>query len=205
MLKKLISLALFSLTSLSLSAAPATFDFNDPKGVNHVMFMLDAPLEFISGTGKDITGTVDFDVEAPEATQGEIIVGTTSLAVTNPKMTKVMLGKKWLNAKVNSDIRFKFDSLTVDSHEGAITKGHVTGVLSFLGVDKEITAPVLISFVEGGAKQRGMAEGDLLVVRSEFSIKLDEFGLDINPASRLKVSNEPVIKVVIAGYPKSAE
>ena len=33
-----------------LSAAPMDFDFKDPKGVNNVVFKLDAPLEAINGT-----------------------------------------------------------------------------------------------------------------------------------------------------------
>jgi polyisoprenoid-binding protein YceI len=205
MYKKLLSLTLLTTSSLVLSAAPATFDFSDPKGVNHVLFMLDAPLEFISGTGTGISGTVDFDPAAPERTTGEIILTTDSLTVSNQKMTEVMHGNKWLNVAVNSNIRFSFNSLDVVSQQESTTTGNVTGTLSFLGVDQEMTVPVRITFVAGGAEQRGQAKGDLLVVRSEFPINLDTFGLNINPATRLKVSNEPQIKVIIAGYPKAEQ
>jgi hypothetical protein len=38
-------------------AAPQTFDFKDPKGVNNVQFKLDAPLEAITGTATGISGS----------------------------------------------------------------------------------------------------------------------------------------------------
>ena len=42
------------------------FDFKDPKGVNSILFHLDAPLESISGSGNDISGSVHFDSSKPE-------------------------------------------------------------------------------------------------------------------------------------------
>ena len=44
-------------------AAPQSFDFKDPKGVNNAVFKLDAPLESINGSANGITGTVSFDPE----------------------------------------------------------------------------------------------------------------------------------------------
>ena len=41
-IKTISLLALASLTSAAL-AAPQTFDFKDPKGVNNAVFKLDAP------------------------------------------------------------------------------------------------------------------------------------------------------------------
>ncbi len=41
-------------------AAPQTFDFKDPKGVNNAVFKLDAPLESINGSASGITGAVVF-------------------------------------------------------------------------------------------------------------------------------------------------
>lgn len=111
MLKKIAPLCLFAASSLWLNATTQSFDFEDPKGINHVVFMLDAPLEFISGSGDGISGIIDFDAATPENTTGEIILCTQSLNVPNEKMTEIMLGNKWLKAEINTDIRFSFDSL----------------------------------------------------------------------------------------------
>ena len=199
-----ISILTFLFVAASnLHAAPKSFDFKDPKGVNHVMFMLDAPLEFISGNGNDIYGMVEYDKEFPEKTNGEIRLAVSSLSVSSQKMTNVMKGKKWLNLAKNKEIYFKFDAIKVNKKEDAVVHADATGVLTLMGVSKEVTAPVRITLAEGVAGKRSNSKTDtrdLLVVRSDFEIKLDEFGLILNAATKLKVANDVQIKVVIAGY-----
>jgi polyisoprenoid-binding protein YceI len=200
---RLLTLSVLFTASFDLNAAPKSFDFKDPKGVNHVMFMLDAPLEFISGNGNDIYGMVEFDKEHPEKTNGEIRLAVSSLSVSSQKMTNVMKGKKWLNLAKNKEIYFKFNSIKVNKEEDAVVHADATGVLTLMGISKEVTAPVRITLAEGVAGKRSNSKTDtrdLLVVRSDFDIKLDTFGLILNAATKLKVANDVQIKVVIAGY-----
>jgi polyisoprenoid-binding protein YceI len=70
-----------SAAALAAHAAPASFDFKDPKGVNNVQFKLDAPLESITGTATGISGTIVFDVAQPGATKGRIVLDAASLTV----------------------------------------------------------------------------------------------------------------------------
>jgi hypothetical protein len=50
-MKHIVIPSLIALSSAAIAfAAPQTFDFKDPKAVNHAKFTLDAPLETISGT-----------------------------------------------------------------------------------------------------------------------------------------------------------
>ena len=92
---KLTLLAVMALTGAAL-AAPQTFDFKDPKGVNNAGFKLDAPLEAINGSASGISGTVMFDPENPGATKGKIIVATASLMLPNPMQKQHMLGDNHL-------------------------------------------------------------------------------------------------------------
>ncbi len=77
---KLTVLALVAVAGIAL-AAPQTFDFKDPKGINNAGFKLDAPLESINGSASGVYGTVTFDPGNPDATKGKITVATASLIV----------------------------------------------------------------------------------------------------------------------------
>src|SRR6516162_5545425 len=81
----------------SVLAAPETFNFKDPKGINNAGFKLDAPLESINGSANGISGTVSFDPENPGATTGKIIVAANSLIVPNPMQKEHMHGANWLD------------------------------------------------------------------------------------------------------------
>src|SRR5512147_2263421 len=82
-------------------AAPQTFDFKDPKGVNNAVFKLDAPLEAIQGSANGISGSVTFDPQAPASTKGKIVVTTASLQVPNGMMNQHLHGEQWMDAANN--------------------------------------------------------------------------------------------------------
>lgn len=190
---------LAGLVSVSAIAAPVSFDFKDPKGVNNIAFKLDAPLEAISGTGTGISGTVLFDPADPAATSGTIVLSTESLNVGNSTMRGHMLGEGWLNAAANPEITFELVSLSNVKTEGITTKADATGKLTLKGITREVTAPVTLTYLEGrlGERQRG-AKGDLLVIRSTFAINRSDF--DIKKGQNLDtVAEEIQLTLSLAG------
>src|SRR6185295_2625240 len=104
----LLALAAFAGSAL---AAPQTFDFKDPKGVNNAIFKLDAPLEAINGNAHGISGTVTFDQANPSATKGKIVIATSSLHVGNPTMKGHLHSDKWLDVAKNPQITFESKEL----------------------------------------------------------------------------------------------
>ena len=54
--------------------------------------------------------------------------------------------------------------------------------------------------ISGRVKKKPGDMRDLLVLRSDFVILLDEYGLNLSPPTRLKVSNEVQVKVNLVGY-----
>ena len=174
--KLLASAALLS--SAAAFAAPVSFDFKDPKGVNNVQFNLDAPLEAISGTGTGIAGTVSFDPANPAATTGKITLATSSLTVGNPMMKDHLHSKMWLDVAANPEISFEATSLSDVKTVGAKTTATVTGKLTIKGVTKEITAPVSLTYLPGKLGERvPNTKGDLLVLRTAFSVNRSDFGI----------------------------
>lgn len=185
--------------------ASQVFDFEDEKGINHVLVILDAPLEFISGKGEGLSGLVSYDPEAPQATEGSLRLQVDSIELNNHLMTKNMYGKRWLNSAEHPEILFLLNSFEPREEEGSLVRGEATGSFSFLGVTKEITVPVSFNYLEDAANKRAGKKKpgdkrDLLVLRSNFTILLDEYGLDLSPPTRLKVSNEVQVKVNVVGY-----
>lgn len=180
-------------------AAPQTFDFKDPKGINSATFKLDAPLEAIAGNATGISGTVTFDPAAPAATRGKIIVATSSLHVGNPMMQEHMLGSKWLDATRHPDISFEARKFENVKTQGDTTTADVTGTLHLKGIAKEITVPVKLTYLKDSLSRRvPNLQGDLLVVRASFSIKRSDFGIMPGQMEE-KVSNTIELSLSIAG------
>jgi len=180
-------------------AAPQTFDFKDPKGVNNAGFKLDAPLESINGSASGVSGTVTFDPANPGATSGKIVVATATLIVPNPMQRQHMLGDKWLDATKFPVISFESKELKNVQTTGDTTTADVTGTFTLKGVSKEITAPVKLTWLKDKLGDRvPNLKGDLLVIRSNFTIKRSDF--NINPGQyEDKVSDAIEITLSIAG------
>jgi polyisoprenoid-binding protein YceI len=204
----LLTLALAAASSvlpvIQTHAQSLTFDFKDPKGVNNVVFRLDAPLESINGTASGISGTLTLDPANPTDVQGKIVVDALSLVVPNPVMKEHMHGADWLETSKFPEITFeisKVANLKKDGHKGT---ADVTGKFTMKGVTKEITVPVSATYLPGRLKERGgNVDGDLLVLRVQFKLNRSDFG--IQPGNHVdKVSEEIDLSMSIAGAaPKS--
>ncbi len=194
-------LSLFGLAALTSAAlaAPQTFDFKDPKGVNNAAFKLDAPLEAIQGSANGISGSVTFDPAQPAQTKGKIMVTSVSLHVPNPLMKEHLHGGQWLDVAKYPDITFATEELKNVKTTGDSTTADAVGTLTIKGVAKPITAPVKLTYLKDKLGQRvPKMKGDLLVIRSTFAIKRSDFG--INPAApQDKVSDEIELTLSIAG------
>jgi polyisoprenoid-binding protein YceI len=205
-MKNILIASLLTATAGLLSAAPQTFDFKDPKGVNAMQFHLDSILEPISGTAGGVTGTVTFDAANPAATSGRIVVATNSLTVSNSMMTDHLRSEMWLNAAANPEITFELTKLDNVKTSGNDTTATATGRFTLKGVTKEISVPVKLTYLAGAyGKRLNKPElgGDLLVIRGEFTLVRGDYG--IQPGKNEDKVN-PVVQVsfgIVGGAPKA--
>ena len=199
MKKCLATLIIAGGVALVASAAPQSFDFKDPKGVNNVVFKLDAPLEAISGSASGISGTVEFDAANPGATTGKIVIAADSLTVPNSMMQDHMRGNQWLDVAKFKEITFEAKSLKNVKTTGDTTTADASGSFTLHGVTKEITIPVKLTYLKDKLGQRmPNMQGDLLVIRANFTIKRADYG--INPGAPTdKVADEIELTLSIAG------
>lgn len=196
---QLATLILATTLTAAALAAPLTFDFKDPKGVNNAVFKLDAPLEAISGSASGISGTVTFDPANPGATRGKIVVDATTLTVPNSMMNQHLHGPMWMDVANHKEITFEAKELKNVKTTGDKTTADASGALTLKGVAKEVTVPVTLTYLKGKLGQRmPNMKGDLLVIRANFTIKRSDYG--INPkAPEEKVSDEINLTLSIAG------
>ena len=162
-------------------------------------------MEFISGKGEGVSGFVSYDPANPKGTSGSIHLQVDSIELNNHLMTKNMYGKRWLNAKENPEISFELSSFKPIKSDGSFVQGIAEGSFSFLGTTKTIQIDVSFNYLKDAANKRAGKKKpgdmrDLLVLRSDFVILLDEYGLNLSPPTRLKVSNEVQVKVNLVGY-----
>jgi polyisoprenoid-binding protein YceI len=180
-------------------AAPLTFDFKDAKGVNNVVFKLDAPLESINGTANGVSGTVTVDPADPGNASGKIVVETKSLTVPNSVMQDHMLGENWLEAAKHPEITFEVKSISDIQRQGDSGNAKVTGLFTLKGVTKEITVDAKVTYLPGRLAERSPdMEGDLLVIRSQFAINRSEFGIQAGQNTD-KVAEQIELSLSIAG------
>ncbi|MEY2408351.1 MAG: hypothetical protein QOF48_1021 [Verrucomicrobiota bacterium] len=192
-------LAAFTVVSGAAFAAPQKFDFKDPKGVNNAVFKLDAPLEAINGSASGISGSVMFDPANPASTTGKIVIAASSLHVPSPMMKEHLHGNQWMDVAKNPEITFEVKELKNAKTAGDTTTADASGTFTAHGVSKEITVPVKLTYLKGKLGQRVPGkQGDLLVIRSNFTIQRSDFA--INPSAPAdKVSNNIELTLSIAG------
>jgi len=182
-----------------LIAAPINFNFKDPKGVNTVVFKTDAPLESINGTANGISGTVAFDPDNPGAVKGKLLVAAVSLHVANPMMKQHLHGENWMEVAKYPEITFEVVSAKNVRSEGSASSMDVTGNLTIKGVTKTLTVPVKLTYLKDKLKARvPNMEGDLLVLRANFTIRRSDFGINAAKFEE-KVSDEIELNLSLAG------
>ena len=195
---KLAWALILSVTPGVLSADSIKFDFRDPKKVNNVVFLMDAPLESINGTATGVSGTVSFDPANPAATTGKIVLATSSLHVDNPVMKKHMLDEGWMHVSKFPTIEFVAGEMTNIKTSGTNITGTIAGKLTVKGVTKKVSVPVRLTYLKGMLIKRNRVPGDLLVLRSDFTIKRSEYGINAGNNEE-KVSDEIELKLRVAG------
>jgi polyisoprenoid-binding protein YceI len=180
-------------------AAPQTFDFKDPKGVNNAVFKLDAPLESVNGSASGISGTVSFDPENPAATTGKIVVASESMTVPNPMQKEHLHSANWLDVAKYPEITFEAKSLANVRTDGNTTTADVSGTFTLHGVAKDITVPVKLTYLKDKLSARvPNLKGDLLVIRANFSINRNDFNIQKGQFED-KVADEINLSLSIAG------
>ena len=159
---------------------------------------MDAPLESINGSGNEISGIVEFDPVQPEKTSGQITLNAASLHVGNPVLKEHMHGNDWLDVEKFPTIIFTLNKLKDIKQEDFQYHANAHGKMKIRNVTVDMEIPVKITFLKDMLEKRNRVKGDLLIIRSKFSVNRDDF--NIQAGENLdKVANQIDISLNVAG------
>lgn len=204
MLHMFVRLATALALTLPALAEEIEFDFKDPKGVNSMSFLLDSELEPIRGVATGVSGKLTFNPDKPEATSGQVTVASKTVMTSNPKMAEILHNPDWLDVEKHPEITFVFKEIAAAQRKGDNKfEMQVTGDFTCRGVTKSLTVPVSLTLLRDKLKERLQGkEGDLLVLRTEFTIQRKDFGIKPEYGPQV-VAEDILIRAQIVGtHPK---
>lgn len=176
------------------------FDFKDPKGVNAILFTLEAPLECIGGISSGVSGKVSFDGKDGKSIKGELLLSVDTFRMPNDDMTKHVKGEMWLDAakfpNIKVELKEVIESTNKTENEFNLK---VKCNVEIKGTSKEMELNIVASYQKDKLGERvPKLKGDLLVLKTSFTVKRDDF--KIKPGEFLsKVGNEIAITGNIVG------
>ena len=151
----------------------------------------DTTVENFVGRTAKVTGELRFD-PAAKTGSGVIVVDGSSIQTGNGMRDGHMRGAAWMNFDKHRDIRFETSSVTHSEGD----QYRVVGKLSMSGVTKDLSTTATVRFLPASdaTKQLGFA-GDVVNLRTQFSVKLSDFGVKIPAQSAASVADAQRIQV----------
>jgi len=174
----------------AVSQADATTFRVSNDGKSRVTFVSDAPLDTMTGKSSKVIGTLTVDPSDITKTTGSFKVPVVSLRTGNDLRDEHLQGDGWLDAKKNPDIVFEIDKVILgkrDSPElkkGKVTKVQVTGKFTAHGVTQPVTTNGTVKWSD-----------DALLIKADFTAKLEDHEISVPAIVRLKVANEIAVSV----------
>jgi polyisoprenoid-binding protein YceI len=196
---KIAAIVAVCLAADDARAAARAFDFKDPKGINALVLVLDAPLEPMVATVAGVSGSMLFDPGDPKSATARIVVDAGTLQFASPAVTSTARGPDGLDVARFPTIEFLLKEVknlrAVGPSRYAAT---VAGDFQCRGVTRRLTVPAEVSYLPGKASERNHSPGDLVVLRSTFKIRRRDFGIKPSKGDKL-VGEEVEVRLAIAG------
>ena len=126
-----------------------------------------------------------------------ILLDSASLHVGNPVLKEHIHGSDWMNEKYPT-ISFKLSKLENIRKKESTLFADAKGKMTIRNATIEMTAPIRITYLKGLSEKRNRVPGDLLVIRSKFIVKRDDFGIRAGENLE-KVANQIEISLNVAG------
>jgi len=196
-IKNIFVLTLF-LIGIHLSAQTFSVDSKDAR--NQAQFTSDAPFEKIVGLSSGIDATIMIKKDdITKMPKGMVKVSIANIKTGIELRDEHLRSKDWLDAEEYPYAEFHLKEIKNPSSkqliDGQKVKATLSGTFSVHGVSKDIEVPAELTYFKESEQTKTKTEGNLLVVNTEFSIKLSDYGVKIPSMVVGKVNEEVKITV----------
>ena len=213
--KRSMVLAVGALAALS-AAAPAqntalevkatgkkTFYADSRAGNNQVSIFSQSTLEDFTCVCNKVTGQCEFDPKSIESLKGRFAIRVEDIKSGIELRDHDLQGPEWLDAGKYPEVVIEITGVEEAKKTAAAEASLVlVGTCTVRGKANPIKIPSTLNYLDESPVTMKRVKGDLLRLRSEFKLKLSDYGITGPPASGtigLKVADTLDIRVTVFG------
>ncbi|GAB4298486.1 MAG: hypothetical protein Kow0098_23770 [Ignavibacteriaceae bacterium] len=188
-----ISILSFLLTVSVFAQSGFKADATDNR--NQASFISDAPFEKIVGVANGLEANVMLDINnITNNPKGMVKVPVDKIKTGIDLRDEHLRSKDWLYADKYPAALFELISIE-NSNSNSLSNGKKTdvklkGKFSVHGVTNEVIVPATLTYFKENEMTKSKMPGNLLVVNTEFNIKLSDYGIRIPDMVVGKVNDE---------------
>lgn len=195
-MRKQAVVAVLALSSLVAFASPQTFSLAGDRHSATVESV--TAVETFTGRTNKVTGQIRFDPVAKTGS-GVITVNGASLETGNRTRDGHMRSAQWLNFEQFPEI--KFETISVKHLQGDAYE--VNGKISLRGQTKDLVTRATLRLLPASEQTRSLGfEGDVVNLRSNFQLKLSDFGVQRTGRAAQTVSDTLSVQINVFGSNK---
>ena len=151
------------------------------------------PAEDFSGTSSALTGEIGFD-STTQTGSGYVSLDATTIDTGSRGRDQNMRSEKWLNFDTYPEVRLDLESVTPLGND----RYKITGSLAMSGGVAPLTATATVrSLLESEETKAAGFRGDILSVKTTFTVKLSDYGIDNTAYGTDSIADELELSVTL--------
>lgn len=189
-------------TGLEVKATTAkTFYVDAQAGSNQVTFLSSSTLEDFTGVVNRVRGKCTLDPTHVEKLAGKFSIRVADMRTGIDLRDEHLRSADWLDAEKFPEVQIEVLSADEVKRTAAHTVSlTLVGQCTIKGVTKALRVPATLTYLDESPETQRRAKGDLLRLRSDFKLKLSDYGV-LGPQGTdiigLKVSDQLELKCAI--------
>jgi polyisoprenoid-binding protein YceI len=196
-------------TALDVKATgKKTFYVDGRAGNNQVSILSQSTLEDFTVVCNKVTGQCDLDPKSVESLRGKFSVRVEDLRTGIDLRDEHLRTADWLDAAKSPEIIIEVTGIEDAKKTGANQASLVlVGTCTVRGKTNPIKIPTDLVYLDESPTTMKRVKGDLLRLRSEFKLKLSDYGITGPPGSDvigLKVADTLDVRVTVFGSTEKA-